>query len=69
MVKSMKKKTLEEMKNLSVIELQAKLREEEEKSFRMNFKHATTPLKNPLELRGIRRNIARLKTLLNQKGT
>ena len=33
----------------------------------MEFQHNVAPLKNPLELRHLRRDIARLKTYLQQK--
>jgi large subunit ribosomal protein L29 len=63
----MKSKNWQEMKNLSEVELQAKLRSTEEEVFRLKFRHATTPLKNGIKIRELRRNIARLKTLLNEK--
>lgn len=63
----MKTKVWQEMKNQTEAELQLKLRESEDKLFRLKFKHATTPVKNGIEIRNVRRMIARLKTLLNQK--
>lgn len=53
---------------MSEPELEAKLRESEEKLFRLKFKHSTTPLKNGLEIRSLRRGIARYKTLLKERG-
>ena len=49
--------------------MEAKLRVAEEEIFRMKFKHATTPLKDGLKIRKIRRTIAQLKTLLQEKET
>ncbi|HBU69791.1 MAG TPA: 50S ribosomal protein L29 [Elusimicrobia bacterium] len=63
----MKAKIWQEMKNLSATELEAKLRESEEKLFRLKFKHTTTPLKNPLEIRSLRKVVAKLKTLIKQQ--
>ena len=63
----MKTKVWQETKSLTDAELQLKLRESEDKLFRLKFKHATTPQKNGIEIRTLRRMIARLKTLLNQK--
>jgi large subunit ribosomal protein L29 len=63
----MKMKAWQEIKNLTEAELQLKLRENEEKLFRLKFKHATTPVKNGLEIRNIRRMIARLKTLMKEQ--
>ncbi len=66
-----KKKTIaakkESLHSLSVKELDAKLREAEEGAFRLRFRHATSPLKNPMEIRHVRRQIARYKTALRQK--
>lgn len=59
----MKAKIWQEMQSLSMAELEVKLSEEQEKLFRLKFRHASTPLKNPLEIRGVRRIIARLKSL------
>lgn len=38
-----------------------------EKRAKLEFQHNVAPLKNPLELRHLRREIARLKTHLRQK--
>ncbi|MBR2504729.1 MAG: 50S ribosomal protein L29, partial [Elusimicrobiaceae bacterium] len=35
--------------------------------FNLLFKHSTTPIANPMEIRAVRREIALLKTLINQK--
>ena len=64
MAKKTAKGSLHEM---SVQELEALLRESQEKSFRLKFQHASNPLKNPLEIRAARREIARLLTVLRQK--
>jgi large subunit ribosomal protein L29 len=62
-----KAKQWQEIRSMSEVELEAKLRAAEEQIFRMKFRHATTPLKNGLEIRKIRRSIAQYKTLLWQK--
>ena len=36
-------------------------------SFRLNFRSATEPLEDPLRLRWIRKDIARLKTILRER--
>ncbi|MBI5629620.1 MAG: 50S ribosomal protein L29 [Elusimicrobia bacterium] len=54
-------------KNLSVAELGAELHQAQEKAFRLGFKHQVTPLANPVELRSLRRHIARLKTWIQEK--
>jgi len=44
----------------------ARVRELEEEQFRLKFRSATEPLEDPLRLRVIRRDIARLKTVLRE---
>ena len=39
----------------------------EEERFRLRFRGATEPLEDPLQLRMIRKNIARLKTVLRER--
>ncbi|MCA6072789.1 MAG: 50S ribosomal protein L29 [Endomicrobium sp.] len=63
----MKSKDWNEMKNMTDVELGAKLSELQDKLFKLKFRHLTTPVKNPLEIRDIRRNVARIKTLIAQK--
>jgi large subunit ribosomal protein L29 len=57
----------EEIRELSVSDIQARLAELEEERFRLRFRSATEPLENPLRLRGLRKDIARLKTELRQR--
>jgi large subunit ribosomal protein L29 len=57
----------EEIRELSVPDIQARLAELEEERFRLRFRSATEPLDNPLRLRGIRKDIARLKTELRAR--
>ena len=63
----MKLKEREAQKALSVNELKAALRDAEQKRFQLNFKHSVTPVKNALELRTLRREIARLRTWIREK--
>ena len=62
-----KKAAKETFNELSLPELQARLRESQEKSFRLRFQHASNPLKNPMEIRTARREIAKILTVLHQK--
>ena len=63
-----KKKTpTQDKAALGAAELQKELSAALDKRARMEFQHNVTPLKNPLELRHLRREIARLKTHLRQK--
>ena len=63
----MKNKERYAKKNLSVPELQAELRSTRQKYFESRFKHRVTPLTNPMEVRNLRRQIARLKTWMREK--
>lgn len=63
----MKQKNWQEIKSMSEAELKAKLADMEEKFFRLKFRNSTAPVKNPLEIREIRKTIARIKTLLAQQ--
>ncbi|OGS36768.1 MAG: 50S ribosomal protein L29 [Elusimicrobia bacterium RIFOXYB2_FULL_49_7] len=65
----MKARQWQEMKHLSDNEMEAKLRDAQEQLFRMRFRHSATRLKNPLELRDLRRSIARIKTVLHERAS
>lgn len=57
----------DQIRELSVDEIRARLGELEEERFRLGFRGATEALENPLRLRTIRRDIARLQTVLREK--
>ena len=57
------------IRELSLAEIRARLAELEEERFRLRFRGATEALSNPLRLRTIRRDIARLQTVLNEKSS
>jgi large subunit ribosomal protein L29 len=63
----MKTKDKDSKKNLSIEELKAELTQLREKEFKLRFKHRVTPLSNPLELRAIGRDIARIHTWIRAK--
>ncbi|MEK7859570.1 MAG: 50S ribosomal protein L29 [Elusimicrobiota bacterium] len=63
----MKAKEKEASKTLSLKELLSQLHDAQEKQFKLKFKHQVAPLKNPLEIKHLRRQIARLKTWINEK--
>ncbi len=56
-----------DLRELSVEQLEAKLAEASEESFRLRFRAATEALENPMRFRTLRREIARLRTVLRQK--
>ena len=59
---------VEEMRGLSAPELRARISELEEERFRLQFRSATEALEDPLRLRHVRKDIARLHTILKEKG-
>lgn len=56
-----------EIKGLSIDELKAKVKELNEELFNLRFSHATRNLANPLAIRNVRRDIAKVKTVLREK--
>ena len=56
-----------EIRELSPADVQARIAELEEERFRLKFRSATETLENPLRLRDIRKDIARLKTVLRER--
>lgn len=56
-----------EIKGLSIEELNAKVKELNEELFNLRFSHATRNLANPLAIRNVRRDIAKVKTVLREK--
>ena len=57
----------QEINNLSVAELQAKLGELTNQYAELKNAHAISPIANPLQLRTVRREIARVNTELTKK--
>jgi large subunit ribosomal protein L29 len=56
----------EEIREMGPEDMVTRVRELEEEQFRLKFRSATEPLEDPLRLRVIRRDIARLKTVLRE---
>ncbi|MBA3918587.1 MAG: 50S ribosomal protein L29 [Gemmatimonas sp.] len=57
----------EEIRGLADDELTSRIRELEEERFRLRFRSATEALEQPLRLRSIRKDIARLKTVQRER--
>ncbi|MEO8167037.1 MAG: 50S ribosomal protein L29, partial [bacterium] len=55
------------LRDLPVEELQKRLAEEEQSLSNLRFQLATSQLESPINVRTVRRQIARLKTIVNQK--
>ncbi len=59
----------EGLRELKTDELAQKLAVLTEQQFRLEFRRATESLNNPLQLRTIRRDIARIKTILKERAS
>ena len=57
----------EEIKTLSLEQLNARLKELKNELFNLRFSHATRNLANPLALRTVKREIARVQTAIREK--
>jgi len=57
----------EEIREMSKDDIMARVKDLEEEQFRLRFRSATEPLEDPLRLRVIRRDLARLKTVLREQ--
>ena len=57
------------LKDLNEADLTARIQEDELRLKKLEFAHAISPLENPMSIRSLRKDIARLKTALAQKKT
>ncbi|OFM83873.1 MULTISPECIES: 50S ribosomal protein L29 [Weeksella] len=57
----------EEIRNLSIEDLNAKIAEEQKALEQLEMTHAISPIANPIEIRNARKLVARLKTILTEK--
>ena len=64
---SKKKEFLDSVKGLSVEDLKVQLEQSKQRLKKLEFAHAITPLENPMSIRSLRQDIARIQTLINQK--
>ena len=58
---------IKSIQGLSAEDLQARINEDELRLKKLEFAHAISPLENPMTIRNLRRELARLKTELNKK--
>ena len=55
------------IKDLNVQDLHAKIQEDQLRLKKLEFAHAISPLENPMNIRALRRDIARIKTQVKKK--
>ncbi|MEG1751757.1 MAG: 50S ribosomal protein L29 [Clostridia bacterium] len=58
---------IEEIKNLTDKELAKKVLEMKEEMFNLRFAQATGNLQNPMQLHNLKKDIAKIKTIQNQR--
>jgi len=56
-----------EIRNMSTAELEAKLNSLKKDLFYLRLQHATNQLDNPVKIQSVKRDIARVKTILREK--
>jgi large subunit ribosomal protein L29 len=57
----------DEIREMAASDIRTRIAELEEERFRLTFRSATEPLEDPLRLRTLRKDIARLKTVLREQ--
>ena len=65
----MKAKEIKEVRGLSVEKLQEKLQELKKDLFMLRMQHATNQLDNPMQIASVKKDIARIKTIIREKET
>ncbi|MDE3234884.1 MAG: 50S ribosomal protein L29 [Bacteroidota bacterium] len=55
------------LKDMSENDLKARIQEDQLRLKKLEFAHAISPLENPMSIRGLRKDIARLKTELQKR--
>ena len=58
---------LKKMRDMTEVELNTELSKMEKELFNLRFQHATGQLENPVQMRELKRNIARVKTIIREK--
>ena len=65
----MKAKEIKEIRALSVEKLEEKLQELKKDLFMLRMQHATNQLDNPMQIASVKKDIARIKTIIREKET
>ena len=65
----MKAKEIKEVRGLSVEKLEDKLQELKKDLFMLRMQHATNQLDNPMQIAAVKKDIARIKTIIREKET
>ena len=65
----MKAKEIKEVRSLSVEKLEEKLQDLKKDLFMLRMQHATNQLDNPMQIASVKKDIARIKTIIREKET
>ena len=65
----MKAKEIKEIRGLTVEELNKMLNELKKDLFMLRMQHATNQLDNPMQINAVKKDIARIKTIIREKET
>ena len=65
----MKAQEIKEVRGLSVEKLEQKLQELKKDLFMLRMQHATNQLDNPMQIAAVKKDIARIKTIIREKET
>ena len=69
MVNKMKAKEIKEARSLSIEKLEEKLQDLKKDLFMLRMQHATNQLDNPMQIAAVKKDIARIKTIIREKET
>jgi large subunit ribosomal protein L29 len=58
---------IDKMKDMTVIELNVEFKKLKNELFNLRFQHVTGQLENPIKMRDIKKDIARVKTIIREK--
>ena len=67
MVNKMKAKEIKDIRGLSVEKLEEKLQDLKKDLFMLRMQHATNQLDNPMQIAAVKKDIARVKTIIREK--
>ena len=63
----MKSSEIEKIRELSAAELEKRLQDLKEELFNLRFQHAVNQLDNPIRLKDVKKDIARVKSVIREK--
>ena len=65
----MKAKEIKDLRGLTAEKLEEKLQELKKDLFMLRMQHATNQLDNPMQIAAVKKDIARVKTIIREKET